>query len=54
MGDSYTVLNVKTPIYDNHITDKKYVDEMDNLKSAFSLKSGGYEAKGNIYLKKIN
>ena len=52
MGDSYTVLNVKTPIDDNHITDKKYVDEMDNLKSAFSLKSGGYEAKGNIYLKK--
>ena len=52
MGDQFTVLNVKTPINDNHITDKKYVDEMDNLKSAFSLKSGGYEAKGNIYLKK--
>ena len=52
MGDQFTVLNVKTPIDDNHITDKKYVDEMDNLKSAFSLKSGGYEAKGNIYLKK--
>ena len=52
MGGSYTVLNVKTPIDDNHITDKKYVDEMDNLKSAFSLKSGGYEAKGNIYLRK--
>ena len=52
MGDQFTVYNVKTPIDDNHITDKKYVDEMDNLKSAFSLKSGGYEAKGNIYLKK--
>ena len=52
MGDQFTVLNVKTPIDDNHITDKKYVDEMDNLKSAFSLKSGGYEAKGNIYLRK--
>ena len=52
MGGSYTVYNVKTPIDDNHITDKKYVDEMDNLKSAFSLKSGGYEAKGNIYLRK--
>ena len=52
MGGSYTVLNVKTPINDNHITDKKYVDEMDNLKSAFSLKSGGYEAKGAILMKK--
>ena len=52
MGDQFTVLNVKTPIDDNHITNKKYVDEMDNLKSAFSLKSGGYEAKGNIYLRK--
>ena len=52
MGGQFTVLNVKTPIDDNHITDKKYVDEMDNLKSAFSLKSGGYEAKGAIFMKK--
>ena len=52
MGGSYTVYNVKTPIDDSHITDKKYVDEMDNLKSAFSLKSGGYEAKGAIFMKK--
>ena len=52
MGGQFTVLNVKTPIDDNHIADKKYVDEMDNLKSAFSLKSGGYEAKGAILMKK--
>ena len=52
MGGQFTVLNVKTPIDDNHIVDKKYVDEMDNLKSAFSLKSGGYEAKGAILMKK--
>ena len=52
MGGQFTVLNVKTPIVDNHITDKKCVDEMDNLKSAFSLKSGGYEAKGAILMKK--
>ena len=52
MGNLYTVYNVKTPIDDSHITDKKYVDEMDNLKSAFSLKSGGYEAKGAILMKK--
>ena len=52
MGDQFTIYNVKTPIDDNHITDKKYVDEMDNLKSAFSLKSGGYEAKGVIFMNK--
>ena len=52
MGDQFTVYNVKTPIDDTHIVDKKYVDEMDNLKSAFSLKSGGYEAKGSIFMKK--
>ena len=52
MESQFTVLNVKTPIDDNHITDKKYVDEMDNLKSAFSLKSGGYEAKGAIFMNK--
>ena len=52
MGGQFTVLNVKTPTDKNHITDKKYVDEMDNLKSAFNLKSGGYEAKGAIFMKK--
>ena len=52
MGGLYTVYDVKKPIDNSHIVDKKYVDEMDNLKSAFSLKSGGYEAKGAIFMKK--
>ena len=52
MGGLYTVYNVKKPIDDSYIVDKKYVDEMDNLKSAFGLKNGGYEAKGAIYMKK--
>ena len=52
MGDQFTVYNVKTPIDDTHIVDKKYVDEMDNLKSAFSFRNGEYYAKGNIYLRK--
>ena len=52
MGGSYTVYNIKNPIDDSHIVNKKYVDEMDNFKSAFSLKSGGYEAKGAIFMKK--
>ena len=52
MGGLYTVYNVKKPIDDSYIVDKKYVDEMDNLKSAFSLRNGRYYAKGNIYLRK--
>ena len=52
MGDQFTVYNVKTPIDDSHIVDKKYVDEMDNLKSAFSFRNDEYYAKGNIYLRK--
>ena len=52
MGGQFTVLNVKTPIDGNHIVDKKYVDEMDNLKSAFAFRNDEYYAKGNIYLRK--
>ena len=52
MGDQFTVLNVKTPIDDNHITNKKYVDEMDNLNSAFAFKNGVYYAKGGIIMRK--
>ena len=52
MGDQFTVLNVKTPIDDSHITNKKYVDEMDDLKSAFSFRNGGYYAKGGIIMRK--
>ena len=52
MGDQFTVLNVKTPIDDNHITNKKYVDEMDNLKSAFTFKNGAYYAKGGLIMRK--
>ena len=52
MGDQFTVLNVKTPIDDNHITNKKYVDEMDNLNSAFAFKNGAYYTKGGIIMRK--
>ena len=52
MGDQFTVLNVKTPIDDNHIVDKKYVDEMDNLNSAFAFRNGEYYAKGGITMRK--
>ena len=52
MGDQFTVYNVKTPIDDNHIVDKKYVDEMDNLKSAFVFKNGAYYAKGGLIMRK--
>ena len=52
MRGLYTVYNVKIPNNDSHIVDKKYVDEMDNLKSAFTLINGGYEARGSLYMRK--
>ena len=52
MGGFYTVYNVKKPIDDSYIVDKKYVDEMDNLKSAFVFRNGGYYAKGSIIMRK--
>ena len=52
MGGFYTVYNVKNPIDDSHIVDKKYIDEMDNFKSAFVFKNGGYYAKGSIIMRK--
>ena len=52
MRGLYTVYNVKKPNNDSHIVDKKYVDEMDNLKSAFTLINGGYEARGSLYMRK--
>ena len=48
MDNIYTVFNVKPPIDERHVTDKKYVD--DNL--AFSKLNGGFEAKGSIYMRK--
>ena len=52
MSNKYTLCNIKPPVKDEHLADKKYVDEMDNLKSAFTLLNGGYEAKGTLYMRK--
>ena len=46
------IKNLVDPVNEKDAVTKEYVDEMDNLKSAFSLKSGGYEAKGSIFMKK--
>ena len=46
------IKNLPDPIDGKDAVSKEYVDKMDNLKSAFSLKSGGYEAKGAILMKK--
>ena len=45
------IKNLPDPIDGKDAVSKEYVDKMDNLKSAFSLKSGGYEAKGSIFMK---
>ena len=52
MSDTYTICNIKAPVDDKHITDKKYVDDAINLNSAFTFRNGGYYAKGGIYLRK--
>ena len=52
MDKLYTVYNVKDPIDEKHITNKKYVDDKVNFNSAFAFRNGEYYAKGNIYLKK--
>ena len=46
------IKNLADQVNEKDAVTKEYVDEMDNLKSAFSLKSGGYEAKGSIFMKK--
>ena len=46
------IKNLVDPVNEKDAVTKEYVDKMDNLKSAFSLKSGGYEAKGSIFIKK--
>ena len=52
MSKTYTICNIKPPVKDEQITDKKYVDDQINFNSAFSKKNGGYEAKGHIYLRR--
>ena len=46
------IKNLPEPVDDNDAVNKKYVDGMDNLKSAFTLLNGGYEAKGTLYMRK--
>ena len=52
MSDSYTICNIREPVNDEHITDKKYVDEKVMFNSAFNKRNGGYEAKGNLYMRR--
>ena len=52
MDRLYIVYNVKEPIDEEHITNKKYVDDKVNFNSAFAFRNGEYYAKGNIYLRK--
>ena len=53
LNNLYTVYNVKEPIEDGAITDKKYVDEQINLNSPFSKRGvAGFEAKENIFMRR--
>ena len=52
MSKAYTICNIKTPVKDEQITDKKYVDDQINQNSAFDFKNSSYYAKGGIIMKK--
>ena len=53
MSKTYTICNIKPPVKDEQITDKKYVDDQINLNSAFGKrKAGGYEARENLYMRR--
>ena len=52
MSKAYTICNIKTPVKDEQITDKKYVDDQINQNSAFDFKNGSYYAKSGLIMKK--
>ena len=53
MSKAYTICNIKPPIKNEQITDKKYVDEQINFNSAFGKRNtGGYEAKGFLFMRR--
>ena len=52
MSKTYTICNIKPPVKDEQITDKKYVDDQFKIISAFKKRNGGYEASENIYMRR--
>ena len=52
MGNTFTVKNIKEPIDEKDVSNRKYVDETVNFNSAFAFRNDGYYAKGNIFLRK--
>ena len=52
MDNTFTINNIKDPVNEKDVTNKKYVDDSINLNSAFAFRNNGYYAKGGIYLRK--
>ena len=48
----YKWKNLPGPVDEGDAVNRKYVDDLVNLKSAFVLKNGVYDAKGSIYMRK--
>ena len=52
MVNTFTVKNIKDPIDEKDVTNRKYVDETINQNTAFTFRNNGYYAKGDIFLRK--
>ena len=52
MINTFTVKNIKDPIDEKDVTNRKYVDEAINQNSAFAFRNNGYYAKGGLFLRK--
>ena len=48
----YKLKNLPEPVDEGDAVNRKYVDDLVNLKSAFVLKNEVYDAKGSIYMRK--
>ena len=53
MSKTYTICNIKPPVKDEQITDKKYVDGQIKTNSAFVKRdTSGYEARGFLFMRR--
>ena len=51
MGNTFTLKNLMDPVDENDAVNRKYVDEIDKLNTAFIFRNNGYYAKGDIFLR---
>ena len=52
MDNTFTLKNLMDPVDENDAVNRKYVDEIDKLNTAFIFRNNGYYAKGGIIMRK--